>query len=1340
MATSFVNPMPPFDPDVEIGINLAPKWKVWLEDFQMYLVASGVTDKTKKRALLLYQAGPRVREIFRQLPDNGNDDDFDTAVEKLNAYFEPQKHRLYDVYQFRQAKQGNTETLDQYYTRLRSLSQHCDFTDSDFEILLQIVLHGTSSRLRKQALRDPKITLESLLVAGRQQERSTIQARHIEENAHQMERDNPIVQLVSSPSKTNTCRNCGGEWPHTNSPCPAKNKACRKCNKLNHFAKVCRSGNLSQYSAKQQHQRRPSRNNIRPVHTPANDNQSSSESSDSEGYCYAVKTNPRKSPITKLKINNQKVQFTVDTGSTINLINEDTFKQLGNIPLQKTHIKAYPFNSTAPVRMKGKFQTLVESRKRITVATIYVTAEDGGCLLSNDTAQELGLISLHLNQIETTKTSQNKPTTGLSVTDKTVRSIINKHSKVFQGVGKLKNRQIELIVDKSVKPIAQRQRRIPFHLRDKVDTELCRLEQEDIIEKVPDTDETAWISPVVIVPKKDDQIRLCVDMRAANTAIKRVCHPIPTVRDISLDLNGAKYFTKLDMSQAYHQLELSTTSRNITTFTTHAGLYRFKRLNYGTNSAAEIFQNTLQRILHGIKGVRNIADDILVFGSTYEEHNRALAECLQRLEAHGLTLNHGKCKFLKHNLEFFGLLFSQDGVRPDPKKISAFNTITTPTTVSEVRSLLGMANYSAQFIPNFATITEPLRKLTHKGTKFSWNKEHEEAYQKIKTALVNSPVMSYFDIRNETQLIVDASPVGLSAILTQRPPGKNIPPNVIAYASRALTPTEQRYSQTEKEALAIVWGIEHFHIYLYGAPFTLYTDHKALEIIFANPLSKPPARIERWLLRLQQYDFKVTYTTGKDNPADFLSRHPPATKHEKHNVAEEYVNFITNAAIPKTVTIQDISKATATDESLIALQHALKSGSWNNSKVKPFKMVKDEITIDHNNKVLLRGTRLIIPTSLQKRIIQIAHEGHQGQAKTKSLLRETVWFPNMDKQVRTELEHCLACQATSQPNSPEPLNVSPMPDSPWDKVKIDFYGPLPTGQYILVVIDCYSRFPEIEILPTISAKKVIPKLDNIFARHGIPSQVTSDNGPPFQSHDFKRYMTAMGVTHTTSTPLWPQGNAEAEAFMKPLGKAIKTATLEHRPWQQELSKFLLHYRSTPHSTTKVPPAQLLYNREIRGKLPSIPRGTKVVNRHSEAKENQEQAKQKGKRYADKRRGTKASNIKIGDTVLVKQSKQNKFSTNFAVTPYTVTSIKGSKVVAENDNHRITRNISFFKKVPDKIGSEEEEFSDTQENGHEIIGQEIHPHIEEPPVLRRQSTRNRTQTELFGNPVTSSIIR
>ena len=1361
MATTLVNPMPPFDPDAEIGVNLAPKWKIWLQDFEMYLVASGVTDKKKKRALLLYQAGPRVREIFRQIPDHGDDDDFDTAVNKLNAYFEPQKHRLYDVYQFRQAKQVETETLDQYYTRLRSLSKNCDFHDPDFEIMVQIVLYGTSSRLRKQALRDPKISLETLLITGRQLERSHIQARHIEEKVHIVEQDPPVIQALNDRRRTRTvanmCRNCGGEWPHTNNPCPAKNKECRKCKKLNHFARVCRSGpkeSPGQSTAKLSQSRG---DNVRPVNT-SDLKETSSESSDSE-YCYAVNTKQSKSPITKLTINNQKVTFTVDTGSTINIIDENTFNTLGHINLKKTNIKAYPFNSTESVKMKGKFQTLVESRKRITVATIYVTEQDGGCLLGNHTAQELGLISLHLNKIGTSTNfrKQNNITNTHPVKDKIIQNLLSKHQRVFEGTGKLQNRQVELIVDRSVKPVVQRQRRIPFHLRAKVDSELERLEAEDIIEKVPDTEETPWISPVVIVPKKEDKIRLCVDMRAANKAIKRVCHPIPTVRDISMDLNGAKFFSKLDMSQAYHQLELAPSSRNITTFITHAGLYRFKRLNYGTNSAAEIFQNTLQQVLHGINGVRNIADDILIYGTTYEEHNKALKECLQRLELHGLTLNLDKCRFLKNHLEFFGLLFSHDGVRPDPKKISAFYNTTIPTTVGEVRSLLGMANYSSQFIPNFATITEPLRRLTHKEAKFIWGKEQEDAYQKLKTALVNSPVMGYFDTKNESELIVDASPVGLSAILTQKLPGENASSKIIAYASRALTPTEQRYCQTEKEALAIVWGIEYFHLYLYGAPFTLYTDHKALELIFTNPLSKPPARIERWLLRLQEYDFNVLYTAGNKNPADFLSRHPTESRKSKHNIAEEYINFVITAAVPHKMNVEEIIQATDKDEALIALKNAVTSGSWDDPKVKPYRMLKDEITIDHNNKILLRGTRIIIPASLQKRTIQIAHEGHQGQARTKALLRETVWFPGMDEQVRTELEHCLACQATAQPNHPEPIKTAPMPNRPWDKVKIDFYGPLPTGQYILVVIDCYSRFPEIEILATTSAQKVIPKLDSIFARHGIPSHLTSDNGPPFQSHEFGRYMTAMGITHTTSTPLWPQGNAEVEAFMKPLGKAIKTAHLERRPWQQELSRFLLAYRSTPHSTTKVPPAQLLYNREMRGKLPSLPRNHKIVNRHREAKENQIKAKDKGKEYADQRRATKSSNIKVGDTVLVKQKKKNKLSTNFATTPYTVISINGSTIVAGNKDHRITRNSSFFRKIPSDIESEEEESVISQPHrretrtGHREDRTGIPEQQDEvmPPrrsleqqnevTPARRSTRERTQTEFFGNPITFHMI-
>ena len=642
MATSsgsMVQPMPPFDPDNEIGTNLAPKWKIWIEDFQMYLVATGITDKKRQRTLLLYQAGARVREIFRQLSDTGGD--FEAAVAKLNEYFEPQKHRLYEVYKFRQAAQENIESIDQYQTRLRSLAERCQFENMDFEIMLQIVLKGSSSRLRKQALRDPKMTLKDL-----------------------------------------------------------------------------------------------------------------------------------------------------------------------------------------PVKMKGKFQTTVESRKKITVATIYVTEADGGCLLSANTAEDLGLITLHLNQVKTTKPNS-KAAQQVNIPDKGVQHIVNNHSSVFQGQGKLQNKQIELIIDEAVKPVAQKQRPIPFHLREKVERELSKLEHDDIIEPVPDTEETDWISPLVIVPKKDDNIRLCVDMRAANNAIKRVRHPIPNVKDVSLELNGAKFFTKLDLTQAYHQLELSPSSRHITTFVTHTGIYRFKRLNYGTNSAAEVFQHTLQQVLQGIKGVRNIADDILIFGSTYEEHNTSLEEFLQRLEANGPTLNLGKCLFLKQNLDFFGLVFSKDCVSPDPKQISALANSTTPTTPSEVRSLLGMANFSAQFIPNFATITEPLRMLTHKNIPFTWGDEQENAYQTLKTALISKPVMSYFDPGKETVILVDASPVGLCAILAQRARGST-KTQTISYGSRALTSTEKRYSQTEKEALAIVWGYRALpSVPVWGPIYTIHRSQTA---------------------------------------------------------------------------------------------------------------------------------------------------------------------------------------------------------------------------------------------------------------------------------------------------------------------------------------------------------------------------------------------------------------------------------------------------------------------------------------------------------------------------------
>ena len=239
-----VQPMPEFNPDAEVGASVATRWTTWLSDFEMFLLASGITDTKRQRALLLYTAGPRVREIFKQIPNNGDENNFNTAKEKLTEYFQPQTNRRYEVYRFRQTKQNQGGSLDQFHTRLRTLAQNCEFAEDNlhFEIEQQILVGDTSSRIRKRALRDPKYTLKDMLVDGRRDEISTYQSREIESTGHSDAQTHQIRPRQKQDNfNTKPCRNCGGTFPHKDFPCPAKGKECNLCKKPNHFASVCRS-------------------------------------------------------------------------------------------------------------------------------------------------------------------------------------------------------------------------------------------------------------------------------------------------------------------------------------------------------------------------------------------------------------------------------------------------------------------------------------------------------------------------------------------------------------------------------------------------------------------------------------------------------------------------------------------------------------------------------------------------------------------------------------------------------------------------------------------------------------------------------------------------------------------------------------------------------------------------------------------------------------------------------------------------------------------------------------------------------------------------------------------
>ena len=377
--------------------------------------------------------------------------------------------------------------------------------------------------------------------------------------------------------------------------------------------------------------------------------------------------------------------------------------------------------------------------------------------------------------------------------------ILKKYSQCFEGFGKLKDFQLKIPIDKDVEPVIQEVRRVPFNLREKLSNKLDELEKLDVIEKVNEPSE--WISPVVVVLKPNGDIRLCVDMRQANQAVKRVHHPTPTIDELLQDMNESKFFSKLDIKWAYHQMELQPESRAITTFITHRGLYRYKRLNFRISCAVELFQKVLEQILQGCEGVQNILNDIIIHTATQKEHDERLEKVLALLQQKGITLNREKCQFNMLKLEFMGHVLSGHGVGPTKAKVNAVVNARKPTFASEVRSFLGLVQYSARFINDLATISAPLRQLTHKNAIFQRGHAEHNSFDQLKKYLANAATLGYYDKNAPTQVIVNDSPVGLGAVITQKH-GEDY--RVISYPSRSLTDTERRYSQTKREALSLV--------------------------------------------------------------------------------------------------------------------------------------------------------------------------------------------------------------------------------------------------------------------------------------------------------------------------------------------------------------------------------------------------------------------------------------------------------------------------------------------------------------------------------------------------------
>ena len=706
-------------------------------------------------------------------------------------------------------------------------------------------------------------------------------------------------------------------------------------------------------------------------------------------------------------------------------------------------------------------------------------------------------------------------------------------------------------------------------------------------------DSSDWAAPIVAVPKKDGRFRLCGDYKVTvNYALTVDQYPLPKPEDLFATLSNGQEFSKLDLSQTYLQLKLDELSRPYTTINTHQGLYQYTRLPFGIASAPAIFQRLMDTILQGIPGVVCYIDDILVTGKDQEEHLQNLNEVFSRLEKHGFRLKREKCTLLAKSVEYLGHSITKDGISALPDKVEAIAKAPQPTNVQELRSFLGLLNYYGKFIRNLATILHPLNQLLQTNRKWNWTQECSDAYQLAKDQIVSAQVLTHYNPALPISMAADASAYGIGAVISHRLPDGSEHP--ISFASRTLTPSERNYSQLEKEALSLIFGVKKFHQYLYGRKFSLITDHKPLTAIFGSKKGIPTlaaARLQRWALLLSAYNYDIQYRpTLAHSNADGLSRLPlPKLGPDPGGEAVSLFNVSQVQSLP--VTFQDIQGATKRDPVTSKILMYLERG-WPEQvpeELKPYHSRQHEMSIECG--CLLWGIRVVIPASLRPRLLKALHEGHPGVARMKAVARSYMWWTGMDKDIETQARACLPCQEQKANVPVIPLHPWQWPTAPWKRIHVDFAGPF-LGKMYLIVIDAHSKWPEVVVMPSTTSTKTTEALESLFAKYGLPEQFVSDNGPQFTSQEFTQFTRQHGIRHIRSAPYHPSSNGLAERFVRTFKSAMKASEDDGLSLHIRISRFLANYRATPHATTGISPSELFLQRKMRTKFdmlrPDIP--------------------------------------------------------------------------------------------------------------------------------------------------------
>ncbi|XP_063915497.1 uncharacterized protein K02A2.6-like [Zophobas morio] len=775
---------------------------------------------------------------------------------------------------------------------------------------------------------------------------------------------------------------------------------------------------------------------------------------------------------------------------------------------------------------------------------LYVVPEGGPCLVGRNWMQNLG-INVIDNEVRVNKVTENMK----------LEKLIEEYGDIFDNkLGLLKNFKAKLHLKAEAVPVFCKSRSFPINIKSKVEDELSRLVNENILTPV---EYSQWASPIVPVLKKNGDIRICGDFKVAvNRNLNTERYHIPKVDNLLAHLGEGTHFSKIDLSQAYAQIELDSESRELVTINTHKGLFSYNRLPYGISSSPAIFQRIIDSLCYKLKGVIAFMDDILVTGATEKEHLENLKLLFNQIQESGLKINLSKCSFFQKSVSYLGYTIDAEGLHPSNDKVKALTQMKQPTNKVELQSFLGFVNFYGKFIPNLSSRANPLYKLLRKNSRWHWNKQCQKSFEWIKGEIKSAKVLMHYNQKLPLGLACDASSTGVGACIFHI--FENGDRRPIAFASRSLNSAEKNYSQIDKEALAIIFGVKRFNDYLFGRKFFLYSDHKPLLAIFGENKQIPQltaSRLQRWAIILASFDYELKYVKSKHNYADALSRL------SLQETPCENTDFGHILHVTETLAIDHklLAKETQRDPMLREVFRYCVDGWPLNIPIelKPYFNRKDQLHIEHG--CIIWGLRVIVPKNLQAKILEEIHSSHLG-----------------------------------------PIY----------------------GQKYLVVIDSHSKWLEVKTMNNSNASAVINYLTYLFSIFGLPDTVVSDNGQPFSSNEFSKFLQNNGIIQLFSPPYHPASNGAAESSVKTVKRRIIKAHLEKENIGQALLHFLFSYRNVPHSTTGVSPAEIMFGRHLKSRLSLLrPSQVNINNRQTQ-------------RQIDNYKGVNRT-FEIGDKVLVK---------------------------------------------------------------------------------------------------------